>query len=127
VLAALFALALRICPAATVPTPASRITLKDGTIYRLKEPPRISGGRIIFTTTEDRIYSLAESDVLAIEAEPTPTPTPRVYSPLDSHNLGVIAREQRQKTGKKTEIGRTVPSPAPTRTPRPPKRAPTPR
>lgn len=95
---------------------------------RLKESPRIAGGRIVFTTVEGRIYSLAESEVLSIGAEPTPTPTPRVVNPLDSHNLGAIARQERQKTGKKAEVAvRAAPAPKPAKTLRPLKRTPTPR
>ena len=94
---------------------------------RLKDPPRIAGGRIVFTTVDGKTYSLAESDVLAIGAEPTPAPTPTVLNPLDSHSLGAIAQEQRQKTGKKAELApRPTLSPKPTRTPRPPKKTPTP-
>ena len=95
---------------------------------RLKEPPRVAGGRIVFTTVEGRTYSLAESDVFAIGAEPTPTPTPPVLNPLDSHSLGAIAQDQRQKTGKKAEVAlHPTRSPKPTRTPRPPpKKTPTP-
>jgi hypothetical protein len=108
--------------------------LKDGRVMRLKEAPRISGGRIVFTTVEGRTYSLAESEVLSIGAEPTPTPTPRVVNPLDSHNLGAIARQERQKTGKRAEVAvrptpapKPPPAPKPARTPGPPKRTPTPR
>ena len=112
-------------------TPAQSPTimkLKDGRVMRLKEPPRIAGGRIVFTTIEGRTYSLAESDVLSIGADPTPTPTPRQLNPLDSHNLGAIARQQRQKSGKRAEVAvRVTPSPKPPKTTRPPKRTPTPR
>jgi hypothetical protein len=102
--------------------------LKDGRVMRLKEAPRIAGGRIVFTTVDGRTYSLAESDVLSIGAEPTPTPTPRVLNPMDSHNLGAIAQTERQKTGKKAELAmRAAPTPKPAKTPRPPKRTPTPR
>jgi hypothetical protein len=113
---------------ATPPPSPTIITLKDGRVMRLKEPPRAAGGRIVFTTVEGQTYSLAESDVLAIGAEPQPTRTPPAPDPLDSHSLGAIAQEQRQKTGKKAEVAlRPTPSPKPTRTPRPPKKTPTPR
>ena len=95
---------------------------------RLKEPPRIAGGRIVFTTVEGQTYSLAEGDVLAIGAAPTPMPTPSVINPLDSRNLGAIARQERQKTGKNAEVAVAATSaPQPTKARRPPKRTPTPR
>lgn len=119
------AIGLHFSPATQTPT---IMKLKDGRVMRLKEPPRIAGGRIVFTTIEGRTYSLAESDVLSIGAEPTPTPTPRTFNPLDSHNLGAIARQERQKTGKKAEVAvKATPGPKPTRTSRPPRRTPTPR
>ena len=123
-------LALTLVAGLLVVTPApspTTLTLKDGRVMRLKEPPRIAGGRIVFTTLEGKTYSLAESDVLAIGAELTPTPTPTVLNRLDSHSLGAIAQEERQKTGKKSELAvRPTPSPKPTRTPRPLKKTPTP-
>ena len=120
------------------PTPVPRMTLKNGTVYLLREPPRISAGRITFTTLDGRVYSLAESDVDSIGFVPTPTPAPRVtYSSQDSRALGAIAREQREQRG----VGAAV-APAsaatpraskparrvrPTRTPRPaPSRTPAP-
>ena len=110
----------------------SIMKLRDGRVMRLKEAPRIAGGRIVFTTVEGRTYSLAESEVLSISAEPTPSPTPHFVNTLDSHNLGAIARQERQKTGKKAEVAvRATPAPKPAKTPRPPtrhpKRTPTPR
>ena len=93
--------------------------LRDGRVMRLKEAPRIAGGRIVFTTVEGRTYSLAESEVLSIGAEPTPSPTPRVINPLDSRNLGAIARQERQKTGRKPEVAARR-HPAPNRDTRPP-------
>ena len=100
-------LALTLAAGLLVSTPAPSttiITLKDGRVMRLKEPPRSAGGRIVFTTVEGQTYSLAESDVLAIGAEPRPTQTPPAPNRLDSHSLGAIAQEQRQKTGKKAEV-----------------------
>jgi len=112
---------------ATVDESQTIMKLKDGRIMKLNAPPRIAGGRIVFTTVEGRTYSLAESEVLSIGAEPTPTPTPKVLNQLDSHNLGAIAREERQKTGKTTEVAvRSTPGPRPTRTHQAPKRTPTP-
>jgi len=121
----LLALLLGLLVSTPAPSPTV-MRLKDGRVMRLKEPPRIAGGRIVFTTAEGRTYSLAESDVLSIGAEATPTPTPRVVNPLDSHNLGDIARQERQKTGRKAEVAvRATPTPKPARAPRPPKRTPT--
>jgi hypothetical protein len=117
--------ALLLLPASQSPT---IMKLKDGRVMRLKAPPKISSGRIVFTTVEGQTYSLLESDVLSIGAEPTPTPTPHYVNTLDSHNLGAIARQERQKTGKKSEVAvRATPPPNPTRTPRPPRRTPTPK
>lgn len=121
-LALALSLGLLFAPASQTPT---IMKLKDGRVMRLKEPPRIAGGRIVFTTVEGRTYSLAEADVISIGLEPTPTPTPRVLNPMDSHNLGAIARQERATTGKKAEVATTT-----TATPRPtraPKRTPTPR
>jgi hypothetical protein len=121
----LLALVLGLLVSTPAPSPTV-MRLKDGRVMRLKEPPRIAGGRIVFTTAEGRTYSLAESDVLSIGAEATPTPTPRVVNPLDSHNLGDIARQERQKTGRKAEVAvRATPTPKPGRAARPPKRTPT--
>jgi hypothetical protein len=123
----LLALVLGLLVSTPAPSPTV-MKLKDGRVMRLKEPPRIAGGRIVFTTVEGRTYSIAENDVLSIGAEPTPTPTPHVVNLLDSHNLGAFARQERQKTGKKALVAvRATPSPKPARTPRPPKRTPTPR
>jgi CRP-like cAMP-binding protein len=97
--------------------------LRDGRVMRLREAPRIAGGRIVFTTIDGRTYSLAENEVLSIGADPTPSPTPRQMNPLDSHNLGAIARQERQKTGRKAEVAvRPTATPKPETAPKPPKR-----
>src|SRR5262249_4942521 len=113
--------------AAVTPAPATRLVLKDGTIYFLKEPPRLWGGKIIFTTVDGKSYSLNESEVDTIGAPPQVTPSPRVtYNPQDSRDLGAIARQQREKKGLSSPMAPTsVPAPRarraakPTRTPRP--------
>ena len=117
---------------AATPTPSSHpptiMKLKDGRTMHLVQPPKISGGRIVFTTTDGHTYSLAEGDILSIGNEPTPSPTPRTINPLDSHNLGAIAREQRSQTGKKAEVAfKATSTPKPTKAPKAPKRTPTPR
>ena len=123
-LAVVFALAVSPTPSSH---PATIMKLKDGRVMHLTAPPKISGGRIVFTTTEGHTYSPNESDVLSIGLEPTPTPTPPTINPLDSHNLGAIAREQRSQTGKKSEVASKVTStPRPTKAPKP-KKTPTPR
>jgi hypothetical protein len=131
----LWAVTLTVALAAVTPAPPSRMVLKDGTVYLLKEPPRVWAGRIIFTTTDGKSYSLSESDVdtIGVSAQ---TPTPRVtYSPMDSQNLGAIARQQRDEKGLTSLIApQTTPtrrarrsSPKPTRTARPaPSRTPSP-
>lgn len=127
------ALALGVLFAPVSPSP-SIMKLRDGRVMRLKDAPRIAGGRIVFTTVEGKTYSLAESEVLSIGAEPTPSPTPHFVNTLDSHNLGAIARQERQKTGRKAEVAarptpgpKQAPPPKPTKTPRLPRRTPTPR
>src|SRR5215470_3466508 len=124
----LAAATLAIGLSAVTPAPATRLVLKDGTIYFLKEPPRLWGGKIIFTTIDGKSYSLNESEVDTIGAPPAVTPTPEVtYNPQDSRSLGGIARQQREKKGLSSAIAVPTPSPhrarrapRPTRTPRPP-------
>jgi hypothetical protein len=100
--------------------PASRMVLKNGTVYLLKEAPRISGGRIVFTTTDGKIFSLSESEVESITDIPRPTPLPRTtYNPEDDRDLGAIARQERHGRGLTSE---TSPHPGPSRTARPPSR-----
>jgi hypothetical protein len=108
------------------PPPATRVLMKDGTVYLLKEPPQFSGGRIVFTTVDGRVLSAKQEDVQSSGATVKPTPTPR-YSSQDSRALGAIARQQREKEGKTAEV-----APRPTRrdtvTPKKaPRRTPTPR
>ena len=98
----------------SVPVPA-QMTLKDGTVYELKEPPHLSGTRFVFTTRAGKVFSLGESEVEEIRLL-GPTPVPRVVlNPQDSRQLGAIARQQRRKKGTHTLI-------APAATPRPGKR-----
>jgi hypothetical protein len=132
----LWAVTLTISLAAVTPAPPTRMVLKDGTVYFLKEPPRYGAGRIIFTTTDGKAYSLNESEVDTIGAS-APTPVPRVtYSPMDSKSLGAIARQQREKKGLSSPMAPEKATPArrarrsapkPTRTARPaPSRTPSP-
>ena len=96
---------------ATVPT---QITLNDGAVYRLKEPPFLKDGRYIFTTADGKVYSLPEADVREVKLL-GPAPAPRESpNPQDSRALGAITRQQNRKTGKHTQI-------APAPTPIPPK------
>jgi hypothetical protein len=98
---------------ATVP---AQIRLKNGTVYRLKEPPFRKDGRMIFTTTDGKVYSLDETEVSEVRLL-SPTPTPRTApNPQDSHDLGAIARQQNHKTGKHTLV---APAPTPRPTPEP--------
>ena len=85
------------------------IRLKDGTVYRLQSAPHLSGGRLVFTTSEGRLLSVAETEVDEVRLlSPTPSPG-AVPDPHDSHALGAIARQQRRSSGKYTLI-----APAPT-------------
>jgi hypothetical protein len=102
----------------------AKLVLKNGTVYILKEPPRISGGRIVFETTDGKIYSIAESEVATIGTAPTPTLTPR-YNIEDSRALGAIARQERSKSGRSAEVA-PHPTRRPTKTPVPHRRSPTP-
>ena len=120
-------------------TPPPTLTLRDGRTFQLAAPARQENGRVIFTTTEGKTYSLDAADVRsAVDRPPASTRTPKVYNPMDSQNLGAIAREERAKTGKTTELSspRATASPGkprPTRSPTPgakktprPTRTPTP-
>ena len=95
------------------------LTLKDGRVLYLKEPPRTEGSRVIFTTIGGKTYTLQASEVESfVDSPPTPTRTPRRYNPQDSHNLGAIARQERAKTGKSTDLSSPPPkTPKPTRSP----------
>jgi hypothetical protein len=100
-------------PPATVPT---QMRLKDGTTYRLSEPPFLKDGRFIFTTTDGKVFSLSEKEVDDIHLL-GPTPVPRaVANPQDSRSLGALAQQERRKTGKRVPV-------APAPTPRPKKEA----
>jgi len=103
-------------PPAAVP---ARIRLKDGTVYRLREPPFLKDGRFIFTTSDGKLYSISEKEVgeiLLVGPAPKPRTSP---NPQDSRALGEIAREERHKTGKRAPVA-PAPTPRPTRAPSPP-------
>jgi hypothetical protein len=121
-------LALRLAlasPPAAVPTPGSRLTLRNGTIYLLKEPPQISGTRVIFTTMDGRMFSMDESEIATIGAVPKAPPVARHYDEEDSRQLGAIARQQRDARGKRAEVAPRAP--ARRKTPKPPRVSRTPR
>src|SRR4029077_12345454 len=87
----------------------AQMRLKDGTVYDLREPPHMAGGRVVSTTREGKVYSLAERDVEEIRLI-GPTPVPRaVLNPLDSRQLGAIARQERRKKGTHTLNAPAVP------------------
>jgi hypothetical protein len=100
-----------------------RLTLRNGTVYLLREPPRISGKRVIFTTQDGRVFTMDQSEIETVGAAPRPTPTPRRFDSGDSHALGAIARQQRERRGKKAEVAPRQavrrPTPIPPRHPRP--------
>ena len=93
---------------ASPPAAPSRITLKDGRVYLLKEPPRPSGTRMVFRTTGGGLFSIAKSEIASIGPAPRPAPLPRRLDPHDSRQLGAIARRLRK--GKPVEV---APKPAP--------------
>jgi hypothetical protein len=106
--------------------------LKDGTVYILKEPPQVSGGRIVFTTIDGRVLSAKQEDVQSIGAIPKPTAGPPKYNPQDSRALGAIARQERERKGKAAEVApqatrKSTPAPKKTTSQKPPRRTPTPR
>ena len=119
----LAALLVSVMLAASPEAGPPKLTLKNGTVYRLKEPPRIAGGRIVFETVDGKVFSIAESEVATIGPAPSPTPTPR-YSVQDSRALGAIARQQRARRGKSAEVAPRS-TRRPTRTPAVRHRAPT--
>ena len=99
----------------------TRILMKDGTSYVLKEPPQFKGGRIVFTTIDGSVLSVKQDDVQSIGVAPNPTPTAR-YKPDDSRALGAITRDEREREHKTAEI---APKPTQKSSPTPKKRAPT--
>jgi hypothetical protein len=109
----LLPLLLVVCALADPPRAVpAQMRLKDGTVYDLREPPHMTGGRVVFTTRSGKVYSLAETEVEEIRLV-GPTPVPRaVLNPQDSRQLGAIARQERRKKGTHTLI-------APEITPRP--------
>jgi hypothetical protein len=103
--------------------PASRLVLKNGTVYLLKEPPRISGTRVVFTTIDGTLFSLDESEIASIGSAPAPTPAQKRYDQEDSRNLGAIARQQRDAKGQRAEVAprparKATPKPKPTKAPK---------
>ena len=115
------------------PAPATtRLTLKDGTVYILKEPPQVSGGRIVFTTIDGKVLSAKQDDVQSIGAVPKPTAGPPKYNPQDSRALGAIARQEREREGKTAEVApraarKATPASKKTTSKKPPRGTPTPR
>ncbi len=102
-------------PGAASPNPAL-IRLKDGTVYQLQAPPRLTNGRFVFTASDGQVYSLREAEVdeIRLLAPATASSGP---DRQDSHQLGAIARQERSQKGKHTLI-------APAPTPRPKKSSP---
>lgn len=84
--------------------PGTRLTLRNGTVYILKEPPRITGTRVVFTTADGQLLSLDESEIQSIGSTPAPTPSPKRYDQEDSRALGAIARQQRDAKGRRAEV-----------------------
>ncbi len=95
----------------------SRLTLRNGTVYLLTEPPRVTGTRVVFTTMDGQSYSMHQSEIESIAAAPRPTRTPaNSYSIQDSRALGALARQDREARGLKAAV-------APARAPAAKKRA----
>ncbi len=87
----------------------SRLVLRDGTVYFLKEAPRMSGTRVIFTTTEGKTFSMDEKEIDSIGSTPRAPAAPRRYDQGDSRELGAIARQQRDVRGKRAEVAPRAP------------------
>ncbi len=122
----ILALSLWALAAPPAPTPLPRLTLRDGRVFELTGPPRKEAGHVIFTTKEGKTYSLLESEVKSfVDVPPTPTRPPSSYNQEDSRALGAIARQERAKTGKTTDLSAphtSSPTPARTKTKPPPKK-----
>jgi len=74
--------------------PILRITLKNGSEFSLKEPPRPSGNRMLIRTTDAKFFSVARSEIQSITTAPS-APLPRLDT-HDSRQLGAIARHLRK-------------------------------
>ena len=112
--AGILALSLWALAAPPAPTPLPRLTLRDGRVFELTGPPRTEAGHVIFTTKEGKTYTLLESEVQSfVDVPPTPTRVPSSYNPQDSRALGAIARQERAKTGKKTDLASSPASTTP--------------
>jgi hypothetical protein len=113
------------------PAPDSRLVMKDGTVYLLKDPPQVSGGRLIFTTVDGKVLSARQDDVQSIGAAPRATPSPTKYNPQDSRALGAIARQQRDRNGRAAEVAPSAPRKTPSKSSassrKAPKKTPTPK
>lgn len=116
---------------ASAPGAGSRLILRDGTVYLLKAPPRISGTRVVFTTVEGKTFSLDESEIASIGAAPGPTPVVERHNRQESTELGAIARQQRDARGKRAEVAPRAEArkktPVPRKATRSPRPRPTPR
>ena len=121
-MAGILALSLWALAAPPAPTPLPRLTLRDGRVFELTGPPRTEKGHVIFTTRDGKTYTLLESEVQSfVDTPPTPTRPPRSYNPQDSRALGAIARQERAKTGKTTDLSSpsaTTPALAGTKAPK---------
>jgi hypothetical protein len=124
-MAGILALSLWALAAPPAPTPFPRLTLRDGRVFELQGPPKTEAGHVIFTTKEGKTYSLLASEVQSfVETPPTPTHPPSSYNREDSRALGAIARQERAKTGKTTDLSSShasTPPPARTKT-KPPRK-----
>jgi len=77
--------------------------MKSGEKYQLKGPSTHKNGRVTFTTTSNRLYSVNESEVAREISGPPPAPPPQINR-TDSRQLGAIAREQRQNRGETAPV-----------------------
>lgn len=80
-----------------------RLVLKSGETYTLAARSTHKNGRVSFKTTDGNFLSVRESDV-ASEAVVTLQPAKKHPSTLDTRQLGAVAREQREETGKTAAV-----------------------
>ncbi len=92
---------------------ADTLVMKSGEKYQLKGSSTHKNGRVTFTTTANRLYSVKESEVAREIAGTPPAPPPQINR-TDSRQLGAIAREQRENRGQTAPVaGKGGDKPAP--------------
>ena len=92
---------------------ADTLVMKSGEKYQTNGPSTHKNGRVTFTTTANRVYSVKESEVSQEISGPPPASLQQIDR-TDSRQLGAIAREQREKRGETAPVeGKTGDRPKP--------------